>query len=45
MKNGGFKADVIDSEKIGQVHFLYSGDKKILLEYFDFVKPLSLIHI
>ena len=39
MKNGGFKAEVIDSEKIGQVHFLYNGDKKILLEYFNFVKP------
>ena len=32
MKNGGFKAEVIDSEKIGQVHFLFNGDKKILLE-------------
>ena len=39
MKNGGFKAEVIDSEKIGQVHFLFSGDKKILFEYFNFVKP------
>ena len=39
MKNGGFKAELIDSEKIGQVHFLFSGDKKILFEYFNFVKP------
>ena len=39
MKNGGFKAEVIDSEKIGQVHFLFNGDKKILYEYFNFVKP------
>jgi hydroxymethylglutaryl-CoA reductase len=23
---GGFKATVIDTEKIGQVHFLYKGD-------------------
>ena len=40
MKNGGFKAEVIDSEKIGQVHFLFRGDKKVLLEYFNFVKPI-----
>ena len=27
---GGFKAKVISTEKIGQVHFTYHGDFKIL---------------
>ena len=40
MKHGGFKAEVIDEEKIGQVHFIFQGEKKIISEYFDFVKPL-----
>ena len=40
MNNGGFKAEVIGEEKIGQVHFIFRGEKKIICEYFDFVKPL-----
>ena len=40
MHNGGFKAEVIATEKIGQVHFLFYGNKKIISDYFDFVKPL-----
>ena len=40
MKHGGFKAEVINEEKIGQVHFIFHGDKKIISEYFDFVKPI-----
>ena len=36
---GGFKATVLNTEKIGQVHFLYEGDKQKLIEYFNFVKP------
>ena len=40
MKHGGFKADVINEEKTGQVHFIFQGEKKIISEYFDFVKPL-----
>ena len=39
MKNGGFKSEVINNEKIGQVHFLFHRNKKILLKYFDYVKP------
>ena len=42
MNNGGFKAEVIASEKIGQVHFLFHGNKKIISDYFDFVKSLFL---
>ena len=40
MKHGGFKAKVIDDEKIGQVHFFYQGNKKNIIEYFDFIKPI-----
>ena len=40
MKHGGFKSEVIKEEKIGQVHFIFHGEKKIISEYFDFVKPL-----
>lgn len=35
---GGFKAEVIDVEKIGQVHFLWSGDKSKLVKVFDELK-------
>ena len=40
MQHGGFKSEVIRVEKIGQVHFLFHGKKKIIYQYFDFVKPL-----
>lgn len=36
---GGFKTTILGTEKIGQVHFLYEGDKAKLTEYFKFVKP------
>ena len=39
---GGFKATILGTEKIGQVHFMYGGDKQKLSEYFDFVKPFLL---
>ena len=32
---GGFKAEVIDMKKIGQVHFKWKGDKEKLLAEFD----------
>ncbi|MDY0780700.1 hydroxymethylglutaryl-CoA reductase, degradative [Tenacibaculum sp. IB213877] len=32
---GGFKTKVISTTKIGQVHFLYAGDKKNLENYFN----------
>ena len=35
---GGFKANVLNSEKIGQVHFLFDGDKKNLTLFFDQIK-------
>jgi hydroxymethylglutaryl-CoA reductase len=36
---GGFKTSILGTEKIGQVHFIYSGNKEKLTEYFNFVKP------
>ena len=39
-ERGGFKTEVLSTEKIGQVHFIFHGDKKIISEYFDFVKPI-----
>ena len=32
---GGFKAEVISTTKIGQVHFMFSGDEKELKAYFE----------
>ena len=37
-ERGGFKAKVISTNKIGQVHFTYAGDKDELNNYFDAVK-------
>lgn len=39
-KRGGFKAAVISTSKIGQVHFMYSGSKKKLQEFFRQCKPV-----
>lgn len=36
---GGFKAEVISTTKIGQVHFMYEGSVDLLKSYFDFIKP------
>ncbi|MCA0932915.1 hydroxymethylglutaryl-CoA reductase, degradative [Lutimonas saemankumensis] len=35
---GGFKADVISTRKVGQVHFIYKGSAEALETYFDNVK-------
>lgn len=36
---GGFKATVLNSEKIGQVHFIFNGDKSKLESFFNQIKP------
>lgn len=36
---GGFKATVINSEKIGQVHFIYTGNKETLHQFIKEIKP------
>jgi len=38
-KRGGFKAEVISTIKIGQVHFKYGGSKTALIDYFNNIKP------
>ncbi len=35
---GGFKAKVISTTKVGQVHFMYQGDFEALKNYFSFIK-------
>ncbi|MES2545108.1 MAG: hydroxymethylglutaryl-CoA reductase, degradative [Bacteroidota bacterium] len=36
---GGFKATVLNTEKIGQVHFMYSGDVAKLEKFISNIKP------
>ncbi len=38
-ERGGFTARVISMTKVGQVHFMYSGDKEDLIRYYEEVKP------
>jgi len=37
---GGFKARVLGTEKIGQVHFMYHGDPNRLKAFIDDIRPL-----
>nr|WP_293304400.1 hydroxymethylglutaryl-CoA reductase, degradative [Allomuricauda sp.] len=39
LDRGGFKAKVIDTEKVGQVHFIYKGDVQKLQHFFEALKP------
>ncbi|MBL0310676.1 MAG: hydroxymethylglutaryl-CoA reductase [Bacteroidetes bacterium] len=38
LSRGGFKATVLSTKKIGQVHFTYHGDKKKLFSFFESIK-------
>lgn len=38
MTRGGFRAEVLSTVKIGQVHFLYEGDPQQLLQHFEKIK-------
>lgn len=38
-KRGGFKATVLNTEKIGQVHFLFKGNPQALQKFFEYAKP------
>lgn len=38
-ERGGFKAIVINTEKIGQVHFLFNGSSEKLQSFFNAIKP------
>lgn len=39
LQRGGFKTEVLATEKVGQVHFIYKGDKTKLQRFFNKVKP------
>ncbi|GAL73062.1 hydroxymethylglutaryl-CoA reductase, degradative [Jejuia pallidilutea] len=39
LDRGGFKAEVISTKKIGQVHFKYNGNPELLKTYFSYIKP------
>lgn len=41
-KRGGFKAEVLGTKKIGQVHFMFSGSKQRLERFFHASKPALL---
>ncbi len=43
LNRGGFKAEVISTTKIGQVHFMYHGNYDTLKLFFDSVKPKLII--
>lgn len=38
-ERGGFKTTVINSEKIGQVHFIFNGNYEKLEQFFNTIKP------
>jgi hydroxymethylglutaryl-CoA reductase len=37
---GGFKTEILGTEKIGQVHFIFKGDQHKLQNFFETIKPL-----
>ena len=42
LNKGGFKTEVIDTIKVGQVHFLYKGNPKLLYAFFEKNKKILL---
>jgi hydroxymethylglutaryl-CoA reductase len=39
LERGGFKARVLSTRKVGQVHFLWQGEKRNLSRFFEKVRP------
>lgn len=39
LERGGFKAEVISTEKNGQIHFNFFGEEEALQDFFDYVRP------
>ena len=39
LARGGFKTTVLGTEKVGQVHFLFDGDRQDLNDFFNQVRP------
>lgn len=42
LNKGGFKTEILGTEKVGQVHFIYRGDPNKLNSFFTFLKPILL---
>lgn len=40
LKRGGFKAEILGTEKVGQVHFIFKGDAIKLNTFFTYLKPI-----
>ena len=40
LERGGFTAEILGTEKIGQVHFLYKGDKDRLKAFISYLLPI-----
>ena len=40
LKRGGFKAEILGTEKVGQVHFIFKGDPTKLNSFFTYLKPI-----
>tara|TARA_R110002051_G_scaffold181460_1_gene251012 strand:+ start:98958 stop:100277 length:1320 start_codon:yes stop_codon:yes gene_type:complete len=40
LTRGGFKAQVLNTEKVGQVHFMYDGDADQITSFFKQLKPI-----
>ncbi len=40
LTRGGFRTSVIDTQKIGQVHFMFNGSPEKLHSFFEHVKPI-----
>jgi len=38
-KRGGFHTEILGTEKVGQVHFFYKGNKQKLRSFFETIKP------
>ncbi len=39
LNKGGFKTEILGTEKVGQVHFIFKGDTKKLHAFFNEIKP------
>ncbi len=42
LDRGGFKAKVLGTEKVGQVHFIFKGESQKLKSFFTYLKPILL---
>lgn len=45
LSRGGFQCEVLNTKKIGQVHFIWEGDSKILISQFHHIKAFLLSEV